>query len=77
MKKKLLSVIVAVVFVMCAGYNVYIGQNAKSLSDLALTNVEALANGEGGGFNCWWYGDWSQCIPYGNGLGCPCGSHNW
>lgn len=77
MKKKLLSVIVAVVFVMCAGYNVYVGQNTKSLSDLALTNVEALANGEGGGFNCRWSADRTVCNSWGSWLGCPCGSGQW
>lgn len=73
MKKKLLSVIVAVIFVMCAGYNVYVGQNAKSLSDLALANVEALANGEWSGSNCFWAdSSYYFCTPWGAGLGCPC-----
>lgn len=42
MKTKILG-IVAIVFAV-AGYNVYISQDNVKLSDLALNNVEALAN---------------------------------
>ncbi len=33
--------------VMFAGYNVYSSQKSENMSDLALANVEALANDEG------------------------------
>ena len=48
------------------------------LSDLALSNVEALADGEGGG-NCrWatretWQGWEAICITTGIGYSCTCG----
>lgn len=44
MKKKLLSVIAVVAVAIFAGYNVYVSQHDVGLSDLFLTNVEALAN---------------------------------
>ena len=44
MKKKLLSVIAVVAVAIFAGYNVYVSQHDVELSDLFLTNVEALAN---------------------------------
>lgn len=47
MKKKLISAAFVVAIALTAGYNVYNSQNKEALSDLALDNVEALANGEG------------------------------
>ena len=44
MKKKLLGVITIAVVVMFAGYNVYISESDTNMSDLVLSNVEALAN---------------------------------
>lgn len=48
MKKKLISAAFVVAIALTAGYNVYNSQNKVALSDLALDNVEALANGESG-----------------------------
>ena len=45
MKKKLLSVIAVVAVAIFAGYNVYVSQHDVELSDLFLTNVEALEIG--------------------------------
>ena len=43
------------------------------MSDLAMANVEALANGENGSFNCWWDSvDCRICYVGGYWLGCPC-----
>lgn len=42
--KKLFS-IVAVAAALFAGYSGYSGQNSNELADVALANVEALANG--------------------------------
>ena len=44
MKKKVLGVIAVVAVAAIAGYNVYTSQNDVKLSDLVLSNVEALAN---------------------------------
>lgn len=44
MKKKLMGIIAVVALAAFAGYNVYTSQNNVRLSNLALNNVEALAN---------------------------------
>ncbi len=49
MKKKLISAAFVVAIALTAGYNVYNLQNKIALSDLALDNMEALANEESGG----------------------------
>ncbi|MBS5551989.1 MAG: NVEALA domain-containing protein [Bacteroides sp.] len=47
MKKNILKLIFASVFVLLAGYGVYNSQQEEvELSDLAIANVEALAGGE-------------------------------
>lgn len=46
--KKLVKITVVVAFAAIAGYGVYVNQKTDALSDLALANVEALANGEWG-----------------------------
>ena len=59
MKKKYYAALLAVVVIAFTGYNVYQSQKADaSLSDLAMANVEALANGELSNGNC--EGSWSQ-----------------
>ena len=56
-----------------AGYNVYTSQNDVKLSDLVLSNVEALANAKEGGNECIGcvytrlqicrtLGDWGACL---------------
>ena len=72
--KKLVKITVVVAFAAIAGYGVYVNQKTDALSDLALANVEALANGEWGtGFNCRWAdANYWFCTPLGDGLGCPC-----
>lgn len=52
MKKKVLGVIAVVAVAAIAGYNVYTSQNDVKLSDLVLSNVEALANAKEGGNEC-------------------------
>lgn len=55
-------------------FNIYSAKSDVVLPDLALANVEALANGEWGtGSNCRWSSDWTVCNVFGKGLGCPCG----
>lgn len=46
MKKRLLFFIVVVVATVATGYNIYFSQFEVKLSDLALANVEALAQNE-------------------------------
>ena len=45
MKTKILKAIFVAVVAMVAGINVYNAQKTKVLSDVAMANVEALANG--------------------------------
>ena len=58
MKKKILSGLFALAFLATAGYGVDKSMKSETdLSDLALANVEALANNEDGGssnnWDCW------------------------
>lgn len=46
MKKRILSIAFVAVIVVTAGWNFAQSENKVNLSDLALTNVEALAGGE-------------------------------
>ena len=73
MKKKVLGVIAVVAVAAIAGYNVYTSQNDVKLSDLVLSNVEALANVKEGGNECIGcvytrlqicrtLGDWGACL---------------
>ena len=72
---KSLAIIAVAIF---AGYNVYQSNNeTEGMSDTMLANVEALAGGENGSFNCRWDSSYTICYPNGSQLGCPCYSHNW
>ena len=56
--KKLINVLSVALFVVFAGYNVYKSQKAEVMSDIAMENVEALANSEwvhGKGWTCFKY----------------------
>lgn len=74
MRDRLIKFAFVVFFSIGASYSVYSSKSETKISDLALDNVEALAY-EWGGTNCFWQspGNWYSCIPWGNGLGCPCG----
>ena len=56
--KKVIKLAFVAAFVAVAGYGVYANQTSDAISDLALANVDALAQGEsgGGGSYC--------CAPY-------------
>ena len=76
MKKNILKVAFVVAIAMVSGINVFNAQKSDVLSDIALANVEALAQNESGDFNCWWDSvDYKICYKGGDHLGCPCGSH--
>ena len=49
MKKDILKAALVAVFALIAGLNVYNSQKSGAMSDLALANVEALAQSEGSG----------------------------
>ena len=49
MKKRILKIVFASAFVLVAGYSVYASQQNAEMSDLALANVEALAQYESDG----------------------------
>lgn len=56
-----------------AGYNVYVSQNDVKLSNLALNNIEALANdNEWGSQNCYMDSYTWNCLPWNNGVACYC-----
>ena len=44
--KRIISILTVVAVVLFAGYNVYKAQQREVLSDIAMENVEALAEGE-------------------------------
>ena len=46
MKKNIFRTAFVAAFALMAGYSVYTSKQEKTMSDLALANVEALANGE-------------------------------
>ena len=46
MKKNILKATLVATFALLAGYNVYNSQKAEGMSELALANVEALADGK-------------------------------
>ncbi|WP_347396296.1 NVEALA domain-containing protein [Parabacteroides leei] len=54
--KKIMSITLITIVALTAGWNFSQNQNEVELSDLALADVEALANEEGGGGNACWHG---------------------
>ena len=52
MKKIVFKCLFVAVFTMAVGYSVYSSQQDAEMSDLALANVEALANDESTSGNC-------------------------
>lgn len=79
MKKNMIKVAFVAAIAMVSGVCFMNSQKSETLSEVALANVEALAdNKPSGDFNCWW--DSKECITCGKTvgwLGCPCGSHEW
>ena len=60
MRKNILGIAVMAVVAVAAAWNINQSENEIKLSDLALDNVEALANNEGG--DGWWCcGYWGNC----------------
>ena len=58
MKKKMMGIIAIVAIAAVTGYNVYVSQSNAKLSNLALNNIEALADNEDTtNHACYGYGD--------------------
>ena len=73
MKKNILKATLVAAFALIAGMNVYNAQKSDVMSDFALANVEALADGgEWGSTTCYWIGDYYSCPPWGTGVACIC-----
>ena len=78
MKKNILKATLVAAFALAAGYNVYTSQKSSDvMSDLALTNVEALASGETDMqyrlFPCP-HSPWNECVMSDNSRRDPCSS---
>ncbi|KAB4464790.1 hypothetical protein GAN98_06400 [Bacteroides thetaiotaomicron] len=72
MKKILFSLLIIVVATL-ATYNMYISRNNVKLSDLALSNMEALADdNEWGSRWCYYNPLTVMCVPWGYGVACYC-----
>ncbi len=74
MKKKFIGLMTVVAITIIAGYNVYISHSSLKLSDLVLSNVDALASSyEWKDTDCAWVdSDYQFCTPWGNTIGCVC-----
>lgn len=77
MKKKIARIAMISAIAIIAGWNYAQSAREIPLSNLTLSNVEALAQESGSSNNCRWSADWTVCNSKGNGLGCPCGSDKW
>lgn len=62
MNKKILKVTIVAIFALIAGTNVYNALKPEPMSDIALANVEALANIEGGGGTIYCCGNYGTCM---------------
>ena len=76
MKRKF-KVLFVVAAAFAVSYQAYGEMKKNESSELVLANVEALAGGENGSFNCRWDSSYTICYPNGSQLGYPCYSHNW
>lgn len=71
MKKKIFGAALIAAMALAAGWNFNQSKNEVELSDLALANVEALANEEwGGGKYCQWDDTNKRCTRQASGPVC-------
>lgn len=80
MYKNVLKVAFVAAIAMMAGINVFNAQKPAVLSDVAMENVEALADDEGSNQDCRWMivedtlgCSMHVCVVRGNGDPCTCG----
>ena len=59
MKRKFMKIAIVVAIVAVSGINVFNSQKPEALSDVAMANVEALANGEDSDADCLGSGEYS------------------
>ena len=67
MRKNILKIAFVVAIAMVAGINVFNSQKPAMLSDVAMANVEALANDETGTGKCSMAIAWADCYNNSNG----------
>ena len=78
MKTRFIKAAFVAAIAMIGAINVFNANKTETLSDIALANVEALAEEEWGtGANCRWNSTYTICDENGTKEGCPCGSHEW
>ena len=78
MKKNMFKVAFVAAIALVCGINVFNAQKSEALSEIALANVEALADKTPSGDTvCRWDASYEKCVPEGTQQACPCGSHNW
>jgi hypothetical protein len=75
MKKKILSIAFVAAIAVAGAWNFMQSQDEVTLSDLALENVEALAECEPTtGGSCWYSNNLGTCCEAGDSGCSPCGS---
>lgn len=73
MKKNILKVAFVAAIALVSGINVFNAHKTETLSDVALANVEALAEKEWDEQTCFWVdSDYMFCLPWGTGVACIC-----
>lgn len=70
MKSKMIKIAFVVAIAFVSGINVFNAQNPAVLSDVAMANVEALANDETGTGKCSIAIAWADCYNNSNGMWC-------
>ena len=76
MKKKLLSSLAVLAVAAVATFNVSLDSKTNGLTDIMLSNVEALAQepGDGSFKACYMDKTYDRCNYYNDSYYCPCGS---
>ena len=73
MRKKMIKAAFVAAIAVVSGINVFNAQKSEMLSDVALANVEALAEGEWNEQTCFWLdAGYMFCVPWGTGVACIC-----
>ena len=72
--KSIMKIAFVAVFAAVTGYNVYKSNSVMNgMSEMALANVEALADGEWKDQTCFWVdANYQFCLPWGTGVACIC-----
>ena len=74
-RSKYIKIALFAVVAIVGGVNVFNAQKSESLSDVALANVEALAEEEWYDGVCYWDKLYNKCVENGQTkIPCPCGA---